>query len=437
MTTPVQTEDTKEATIKPSGLGHTFRSFSHRSFRLYFLGQFVSLTGTWMQSLAMSWLVYRMTNSAMLLGVVEFANLSPVLFFALFGGFAADHYSRKRILLCTNIAAMVQAGILAYLTLTGQVQVWQIITLAALAGTINAFEIPARQALIVNMVERKDLVNAISLNSSLFNGTRVIGPALAALLVQWQGEGSCFLVNACSYSAALLAFIRLPDVLPKKDAGDTGEKLSPADSIKAGLAHAFMRRDSRRLLVFTALLAMFGGQFTLLLPVMAKDVLHQGVGGFGALRSMAAVGSVAAALFLASRGTPSTLWRRIGLANLILACALAGFSASSDFGMACTLVLVLGFCMTFQLSGSHSLLQLGVPDHMRGRLMSVWTMMIMGMTPVGSLMVGWAANSWGAPPALAIASAICACCALAYLATLTIEPTCKNDLDESAGAAKA
>lgn len=390
-------------------IAQTFRSLRHRNFRLYFFGQLVSLSGTWMQNLALSWLVYSLTKSAYWLGVVEFANLSPVLILALAGGWVADHFDRRKVLLTTQVLFLLQASVLAYLTLNHLVVLWHIIALALCAGSIVAFEIPSRQALIVNMVERKDFVNAISLNSSLFNGTRIIGPAIAAILIHYKGEGFCFAINAFSYLAALIAVFLLkvpahPDANKHKDR-----------SVIDGLKYSFGTPEVRRILRLTAVLSLFGAQFSMLMPVIANQILHQDVQGFGALKSFAATGSLIAALSLANRGSGPMLKRSVGFAGLFFGVTLCAFALSKDFTLSLALCLVLGFCMTFQLSGSHSLLQLSVPEQLRGRLMSVWTITIMGLSPIGSFFIGWAASHYGAPPVLLTSAVIGVLSALIYL----------------------
>jgi MFS family permease len=381
----------------------TFRSFQHTNFRLYFLGYFPSLCGTWMQNLALSWLVYKLTNSAFILGVVEFANLSPVLLLGLLGGWVADHYDRRKILLITQVLLMLQACALTALVLTNQIQVWQIIALAAFSGVVIAFEIPARQSLIVNIVDKEHVVNAISLNSSMFNGTRVIGPAIAAALISRTGEGFCFAVNAVSYLAALIALFFI--AIPPRDSDSNKTK----GGLMQGLTYAMQTPEASRILRLAALLSLFGAQFSLLMPVVAKEVLHYDVEGFGALKAAAALGSLSAGLWLANRGSSEMLTRGVAFAGLAFGVALIGFALATNF------CLFLGFCMTFQLSGSHSLLQLNVPDQLRGRVMSVWTLSVLGMAPLGSLMMGWLAEHYGAPFALLLASLVAIVSAEVYL----------------------
>lgn len=390
-------------------LQQTFRSLRHRNFRLYFFGQLVSLSGSWMQQLALSWLVYKMTKSAFLLGLVEFASLAPILFLSLAGGSLADRLDKRKVLLTTQTLAMCQAVVLAALTLSGHITVWQIIALAAVNGCIFAFEIPSRQALIVNMVEREDFVNAISLNSSLFNGTRVIGPAAAAIIVRYFGEGMCFAINGLSYLAALAAIFALK--VPH-DAEAAGQR---KPTVVEGLQYAFKTPSVVKILRLTALLSLCGAQFSMLMPVVAKEILHHDVEGFGALKSAAAFGSLIAALALANRGSGEMLNRGVGYASLAFGVTLIVFATSRDFLLSIAVTLVLGFCMTFQLSGSHSLLQLKVPDELRGRLMSVWTIMILGVAPLGSLIMGWAAAHFGVPITLGGGAGIVILSAIVYL----------------------
>ena len=377
-----------------SELRQTFRSLRHRNFRLYFFGQMVSLSGTWMQGMALSWLVYKMTKSAWLLGVVEFANLAPVLVLALAGGWVSDNKDRRKVLMCAQGVAMLQASTLLFLSATNQLQVWHIIALAVMMGVVTSFEIPSRQALIVNMVDRQDFVNAISLNSSLFNGTRILAPAVAAAIVAASGEAACFAINALSYLASLLALSQIkliPPVVPSDE---------PKTSITDGIKYAWENESVRALLRLTAFMSLFGSQFTVLMPVIAKDVLHGGVHGFAALRSFAGIGSFISAIILANRGSGKMLESGVGVAGIAFGVVLAGWAFSVDLYQSLSLALLLGFCMTFQLSGTHSLLQLNVPDALRGRLMAVWTMFIMGMSPVGSLLIGAITHHYGPAPAL-------------------------------------
>ncbi|MBY0550111.1 MAG: MFS transporter [Candidatus Obscuribacterales bacterium] len=388
-------------------LAATFGSFGQRNFRLYFFGQLVSLSGTWMQSLALSWLVYRLTNSPMALGIVESCTFLPILLFALAGGWLADRVDRRFIMLASQALMMVQAGTLAYLTYTKQIQLWHIVCLALVAGTVTAFEMPARQALLAQLVERKYLVNAISLNSSVFNASRIVGPALAAVMVAQTGEALCFGLNALSFLATLTVYCL---IRPIKDDEKTNKKSK--GGIREGLKFAFGTPEIARVLRQCLTLSLFGIQFAVLMPVMARDVLHLGVEGFGALRVAAGIGSLCAALSLATKGSHDTLLRIIGVSSIGFAMALCAFSISRSFQMSLFIALLVGLTLTSQLSGGHSLIQLKAPDELRGRIMSIWTITLLGVNPVGSLMSGWLATNFGAPPVLFFCSVCCMLSAL-------------------------
>jgi MFS family permease len=393
----------------------TFRSLKHRNFRIYFLGQMVSLSGTWMQSVALSWLVYRLTHSPVALAQVESANLLPMLIFGLAGGSLADKVDRKKMLLCTQILAMLQAIVLAYLTLTNQVQIWEAIALAAWVGTCSAFEVPSRQALLVDLVEREDLVNAISLNSSLFQGARTIGPALGGMLVAAAGEGICFVINAISFLAAIVAISMLK--VKKK------EKVSHADTrhISQALKFVWQEIPVRRVLLLQIVLSLFGLQFTVLLPMFASDVLGGDVKTLGMLRAIAGVGALLAALNLAHRGSGEFLKRAIGFASVGFSVALIAFCFSRSLWISLGLASLIGMAMTTQMSGGHSLFQLAVSDRLRGRVMSIYMMVVLGLAPFGSYFVGICAARWGAPLTVAVCGVVCLCSGITYLLAVRAE----------------
>lgn len=402
-----ESKDTESHAVE--SFSATFKSFEQKNFRLYFIGQLVSLSGTWMQNLALSWLVYRITNSPMALGIVESCTFLPILLLALPGGWLADRVDRRKIMLGTQSIMMVQASILAYLTFTKQVELWHIVCLALVAGTVTAFEMPARQALLAQLVERKYLVNAVSLNSSVFNASRIVGPALAAVLVAQTGEALCFALNAMSFLATLTAYALIRPLITKDN---TKKKVS--GGMKEGLIFAFKTPEIARVLRQCVMLSLFGIQFSVLLPVMARDVLHLGVHGFGALRVAAGIGSLMAALSLATKGSQATLLRIIGTSGLGFAFSLGAFSISRQFEMSLIIALLLGLTLTSQLSGSHSLIQLKVPDELRGRTMSVWTLTLLGINPIGSFLSGWLASLFGAPAVLFICSIVCLLSAIAF-----------------------
>lgn len=380
------------------------RSFRHRNFRLFFAGQFISLIGTWMQSVAVSWLVYRLTGSAMALGAVGFVAHLPVFVLGLWGGSLADRRDKRQLLVVTQVAAMGQALALAVLTLTGEATVWYVGALAILLGVVNAVDMPTRQAFVVEMVGKEDLHNAIALNSSMFNSARVLGPALAGLLVAAVGEGMCFLINGVSYLAVIasLLLMRLPPPVARPP------KEPMAAHIAAALRHAWGDRTMRGILAGLCLTSLFGASFMILLPVMVDAVLGHGAQGLGFITAATGVGSVAAALTLALRRESRGLGRIRVLAGVGFGVALIAFGLSRNFWLSLAFASVLGFCLILFFAAANTLLQLRSPDDLRGRIMALYAVTLVGMAPFGSLFAGTLASLVGAPATLVLAGAICA-----------------------------
>lgn len=386
----------------------------HRNYRLFFLGQLISLIGTWMQSVAQAWLVYRLTGSAVLLGVVAFASQVPIFLLSPLGGVVADRRERRRVLLATQTAAMLLALTLALLTLSGRVEVWQVLALAALLGVANGFDIPTRQAFVVELVGRQDLVNAIALNSSMFNGARIVGPAVAGAVVATVGEGWCFLANSMSYLAVIgsLLAIRLA---PGTRAAATA---SPVAQILEGWRFVARTAPIRALLLLLGLVSLTGMPYAVLMPVMAEDVLHAGASGLGLLMGASGVGALAGALVLARRASIRGLGGWVASAALAFGIALIGFSLSRHFWLSVALLLPVGFAMLLQMSSSNTLIQSMVPDELRGRVMAAYSMMFMGMAPVGALLAGGLAGIIGAPGTIAAGGVVCLLGALAFRSRL-------------------
>ncbi|HEY9785660.1 MAG TPA: MFS transporter [Candidatus Obscuribacterales bacterium] len=405
---------------------HTFRSLRYRNYRLYFTGQLLSLTGTWMQSVALSWLVYKMTRSPLLLGVVEGAHLLPVLFLGMAGGLVADRADKKTVLILAQLIAMAQAITLAALTLTHHIEVWHCVALALVLGTVNAFEVPSRQAFLPELVDRDDLVNAISLNSSLFNGARVLGPALAGILVPFAGEGVCFLLNALSYTATLLAF-----VLINAKAPEPIEEQESSGGLLGGWRFVLEERTVLRLLLLGAVMSLLGMNYGVLMPVFASEILHGDVRTLAVLRAGAGIGAFAAALALASRGTGERLKSGVGYASMTFGSVLACFAWSTNFWLSLALICMVGFAMTTQLSGGHSLVQLAVNDRVRGRVLSIYMTVMMGLAPLGSMVIGWAAGKWSAPPVVTFCGFACAAAGLLYTLVNRKVKTGSDDGDEN------
>jgi MFS family permease len=395
--------DSGTPAVPRSGLPATLRALKHRNFQLFFGGQLISVTGTWMQTVALSWLVYRLTGSTLLLGTVGFASQIPILLVAPLGGTMADRNNRQRIVIGTQVASMVLAFLLAALTLTGKVQVWHILVLATLLGVANAFDIPARQAFLVDMVGKEDLMNAIALNSTMFNGARIVGPAVAGILVAMIGEGWCFFANAVSYIAVIVGLMMMQVQRPvqKPPSG------SPLTHILEGFRFVAHTRPIRAILLLLGLISLVAMPYTVLMPVFADRILHGGARGLGILMSATGVGALLAALTLASRTGVRGLGRWVAYSSGGFGAALVLFASSRSFWLSAALLVPAGFCMMLQMASSNTLVQTMAPDHLRGRVMSVYSMMFMGMAPFGALMGGALADRLGAPLTVAMGGVAC------------------------------
>ena len=392
-----------------SRLPSTFRALRHRNFRLFFAGQFISLTGTWMQSVAQSWLVYRLTGSVVLLGMIGFASQIPVFLLTPIGGTAADRYNRHRILLTTQTISMVLAFILAFLTLTARVEIWHLFVIATGFGLANAFDIPTRQAFAVDMVGKDDLINAIALNSSMFNGARIVGPAIAGILVAAVGEGWCFFGNAVSYIAVLggLMMMRITPVV-RAPAG------SPIANIAEGFGYVIRTKPVLALLLLLGLVSLMGMPYSVLMPIFAEQILQGDSSTLGFLMGASGAGALAAALVLASRKHVFGLGRWVMLACGGFGISLVLFSFSRSFWLSALLLVPVGFAMMTQMSSSNTLIQAMIPDELRGRVMAVYSMMFMGMAPLGSLLAGTLAGIIGAPETVALGGIVCVVAAVVF-----------------------
>jgi MFS family permease len=378
------------------------RSLRHRNFQLFFSGQLISLVGTWMQTVAQSWLVYRLTGSSLLLGSIGFASQIPVFLMAPAGGIVADRYNRQRVVIATQVASMVLAFALAAVTLLGVVKVWHVFVLAALLGVVNAFDIPARQAFLMDMVGREDLINAIALNSSMFNGARIIGPAIAGILVAKIGEGWCFFANAVSYVAVIAGLVAMQVNVRRHIPTGT-----PLETVLEGFRYVKETPPIRALLLLLGMVSVVGMPYAVLMPIFDDQILHGGARGLGILMGATGVGALIAALALAARTGVSGLGRWVALATAGFGVSLILFSISRHFWLSAALLVPVGLAMMAQMSASNTLIQTMTPDHLRGRVMALYSMMFMGMAPLGSLMAGVAADRLGAPMTIAIGGVVC------------------------------
>jgi MFS family permease len=374
------------------------RSLRHRNFQLFFSGQLISLIGTWMQNIAQAWLVYRLTGSSLLLGLVGFAGQIPIFLFAPLGGLAADRWNRHHVVIGTQVASMILAFILAGLTLFHVVQVWEIIVLAALLGVVNAFDVPARQSFLIEMVVREDLMNAIALNSSMFNGARVIGPAIAGILVARIGEGWCFFANAVSYIAVIIGLLMMK-LGPLRTASKDS---SPFEHIAEGFRFVRRTKPILALVLLIGLVSLVAVPYSVLMPIFADRVLRSGAHGLGILMGATGIGALLGALTLAIRRGVQGLGRVVGLSAGGFGVSLILFAFSRSFWLSVALLIPVGYAVMLQMSSSNTLIQAMVPDELRGRAMAMYTMMFMGMAPVGSLFAGALADKIGAPWTVAL-----------------------------------
>lgn len=383
------------------------RSLRHRNFQLFFSGQLISLIGTWMQSVAQSWLVYRLTGSGLLLGAVGFASQIPVFLVAPLGGITADRMNRQKVVVATQSASMILALILAGLTLMHRVQVWHIFVLAALLGVVNAFDIPGRQAFLIDMVGKEDLMNAIALNSSMFNGARVIGPAVAGILVAKLGEGWCFFANGVSYIAVIVGLLLMNVDAPAR----ASSKTPPLDHIIEGFQFVNRTVPIRALMLLLGLVSVTSMPYVVLMPIFADRVLHSGgqelatlIGSkdlgavrLGILMGATGIGALLGALTLAVRSGVKGLGRWVAACCAGFGVSLILFGLSKSFWLSVVLLLPVGYFVMLQMACSNTLIQVMVPDELRGRAMAVYSMMFMGLAPIGALLGGALSDRLGAP----------------------------------------
>ncbi len=372
--------------------GLIFRTLRYRNYRLFFAGQCISLIGTWMQQIALSWLVYRLTDSVFLLGIVGFAVQFPIFLFSPLAGVFSDRWNRHRTLVLTQALSMLQALTLAVLVLTGTIAIWHIILLGLFLGCVNALDIPTRQSFVIHMIEdKKDLGNAIALNSAIFNGARFVGPSLAGVLIAVVGEGICFLLNGISYIAVIAALLSMnaSRLAPEKKSTNIFHEL------KEGLNYAFDFKPIRFILLLLALTSFMGVPYVVLMPAFARDILHGGPHTLGFLMSAAGAGALMGSIYLAARKSILGLGRIIPLSSGIFGAGLIGLSLSPVFWLSLLLMAIIGFGIMVHVASSNTLLQTIVEDNKRGRVMSFFAVSIIGMAPLGSLMAGTLAGMIG------------------------------------------
>lgn len=379
-----------------------FESLKYRNYRLFFAGQIVSVMGTWLQMTAMPWLVYRLTDSALLLGLIGFLSQIFILVLAPFAGTFADRYDKKKILLVTQSLAMLQALVLALLTLSGHIQAWHLIVLATSIGVINAFDMPARQSFVIEMVEREHLINAIGLNSLIFNSARLAGPAAAGILIAALGEGYCFLLNAVSFIAVLiaLAFIRPITRVPAAENEPIGKRLA------AGIEYLRGSRTVSAVLLLLAATGLVGIFPTILMPVFVRDVYHMNASGLGLFMSAMGVGALLATLNIAGKRSIEGVEKTIFVSAVNIGIAIIAFSMVRHVVPAMLILAFAGYYVVLQMGLTNTYIQLTTPDHLRGRVMGFFIMAFMGFAPLGSIAAGFLTHALSAPATVALGGAL-------------------------------
>jgi MFS family permease len=412
----LSTQQIKKAEAKLEGkLSSALHALKHRNFKLFLSGQLVSLIGNYIQTVAQAWLVYRLTGSAALLGLVAFTGQISIFVLAPISGVVADSKSRKHILFCTQLAPMLLCFTLAALTLSGRVQVWHVFAIAALLGVVNAFDFPVRQAFVAELVTKEDLMSAVTLNSSMINSARTIGPGIGGLLVASIGEGWAFLLNALSFGAVIIGLLFIKSQSAPKKA---------TRHFRAGIAEAFhfVRHTGPvgGLMILLGLISFMGLRYEILMPVYTREMLHGGPTEFGLLMGASGIGAILGSLILAMFGNVRTLGDWAALAAAGFGGALVLLSFSHSFALSLPVMLLIGFAMVTELDASNTIVQRIVPDELRGRVMAIWTMMLSGLAPFGSLLVGVLAQHFTARRTFAAGGMACIMGAMGFGFSLPI-----------------
>ena len=386
-------------------LPKTFSALQHRNFRLYIGGQLISTIGTWMQIIAQGWLVYELSHSELMLGVVGFASAVPALIVTPWGGVVVDRVPKRNLLVATQATSMVMALILSFLVFSGLVQVWHVVALAAVLGIVNAFDGPARQAFVVDMVGRQDMPNAIAINSIMFNSARIFGPAIGGLLLAQVGSAWCFLLNGLTFIAVIIGLLmmRLPKHAPKFSG------LSPLAQLRSGVIYAAQRDDVKALLLMALSLSLFGITYSTVLPAFVDQVLGRGASAFGAINAASGVGAICAAVMIARNGDKGGRGAWLGRLAIFFPVVLILFANNTNYMMSLGLAVLLGIGFMAQFTLINTLLQTSIADEMRGRVMSLYTLTFFGLTPFGNLAMGAVAERWGLSLAISVSAALALC----------------------------
>ena len=406
-----------ESVPGPWNFRYTFRALTHRNFRLFFIGQVISLIGTWMNNTAEGWLVYQLTHSKALLGVVAAASTGPMLVLSTWGGWLADHRPKRGILVATQVASMVLSLVLAFLVWHGSVRPWQLIALAAVGGVIMAFDMPARQSFIIEMTSREDLMNAISLNSAIFNGARVVGPSVAGFVMANLGIALCFFLDGVSFIAVIagLLMMRLAPHRPPQ------RRETIFEGAISGFRYVWNTPRLRRIFFLFGVVGIFGWSYAVLMPAIARDVLKVNEASYGLLLAASGFGALVGALVVASAGHRFKS-RSLALGGVgLFSPAIAAFAFTTHLFSAMFFLMLAGFGLLLFFSSANTAVQTGVRDDMRGRVMGVWALAFGGAVPIGGLEAGSLAHAIGAPSTIALGAAVCALAAVAVACLPRIE----------------
>lgn len=397
------------------------RAFKHKNYRDYFLWQFLSFVGTWMQTTAQSWLIYTLTGSAFFLGLIGFAGAIPALIFSPISGIVSDKFKRKNVMLVTQSLCLIQGIIMILLYYYGSINKWHVLFLSIFLGVVNSFDVTARQSFIPHLIAKNDLLNAIALNSSMFNAARIVGPALAGIIIAKFNEGACFILNAISYVPMIIFLILV------KAKEQEIKEVSSVAHLKEGFSFAWENLPIRSLLLQVGTVSFWGMSFSTLMPIFSDKILHAGSKGLGILMGSSGIGAVIGGLYLASRREIAGINKIIGFSSVLFSVCLFIFSFSKNLAFSMVLLLVIGFCFMIINAGSNTTMQSISPDHLRGRIISLYSMMFMGMFPLGSLTIGALANAFGVSCAVAISASVCFFVGLYFLSRVPIlsKESCK------------
>jgi MFS family permease len=393
---------------------NSFSAFKHRNFRLFVSGQFISLIGFWMENVGQRWLVYRLTHDSWYLGAISFCQQIPILIFAFAAGGIIDRSNRRKTIILTQSLALIQSSILFWLTFTGIIHISQLFILAGFIGMVSAFDMPARQSFLIQMVGKEDLTNAIAVNSSMFNAARMVGPALAGIVIARWGESLCFFLNALSFLAVLISLF----LMKINAVNETAKKQTLSKDLAEGFRYVRETRPIRVLLQTVGMLGLGGFPFIVLMPLFADQIFHRGASGFGILTTATGIGALCGALFLAGRRGLKGIGKIISISAFGFSCSLILFGVSPFFWLSFAALCAAGVFMMTSVASINTAIQSMIPDVLRGRVMSLFTTMLIGTAPIGALLAGILAKYFGARITVVCMASVCLVAAFWFFRSL-------------------